>query len=90
LTDAFASNNVKEDFDQVDPKHIMDVLKNLSAMPHLAGDARDLVLADYIKDQWIEYGLDHVEVDYYARPFIKFISFRKSYSLADKKLCCFA
>src|SRR5262245_46956519 len=34
----------------------------LTAEPHVAGSARDRVLADWIRDRWREYGLEQIEV----------------------------
>jgi N-acetylated-alpha-linked acidic dipeptidase len=34
----------------------------LTAEPHVAGTPRDRALAEWIRDRWREYGLDHVEV----------------------------
>ena len=34
----------------------------LTADPHVAGSRRDRALAEWVRDRWREYGLDHVEI----------------------------
>ena len=34
----------------------------LTAEPHVAGSPRDRVLAEWVRDRWREYGLEHVEI----------------------------
>lgn len=51
----FVINGVKTD-------SIREFLRNLTVSPHQAGSARDLDIAKWIKDQWIEHGLSNVKL----------------------------
>src|SRR5438105_4486619 len=39
-----------------------DAHQLLTAEPHVAGSPRDRTLAEWVRDRWREYGLDHVEI----------------------------
>ena len=64
LQNHFSDEDLERDFQALSNQSIHDILLKLSEIPHLAGDVRDLALANYIKDQFIAYGLDHAEVSY--------------------------
>ena len=55
--------NIQTDFDAVDNQTLHDNLYELTKIPHLAGDNRDFELAEFIKQKFIDYGLDHAEVN---------------------------
>ena len=57
--------SIQDDFDAVDNETLYENLKMLTEIPHLAGDTRDHVLANFIKDKFNEYGLDHAEIKEY-------------------------
>ncbi len=63
LADSFKEDGAKNDMDQVDNKLILEVLKNLTTLPHVAGGDQDHKLAQYVKDKFLEYGLNHAEVN---------------------------
>ena len=57
--------SIQDDFDAVNKETLYDNLKILTEIPHLAGDTRDHILAEFIKDKFNEYGLDHAEIKEY-------------------------
>ncbi len=62
FADAFKEDRAQADMDEVDDANILALLKDLTALPHLAGGDQDYILANYVKDKFMEYGLDHAEV----------------------------
>ena len=65
LQNNFETFDLSEDFLQISNQSIHDILEELSEIPHLAGDFRDIYLADSIKQKFIDYGLDYAEVRNY-------------------------
>ena len=57
--------NIEDDFASVDNQTLFDNLKELTRIPHLAGDFRDFQLAEFIKARFLDYGLDHAEIKSY-------------------------
>ena len=38
------------------------LLQTITKVPHLAGDFQDLILADFVKQKFLDFGLDYAEV----------------------------
>ena len=55
-------DDLEQDFAEVSKENLRSMLKHLTEIPHLAGDFHDLELSLYIKQKFIEFGLDHAEV----------------------------
>ncbi|XP_070565287.1 N-acetylated-alpha-linked acidic dipeptidase 2-like [Ptychodera flava] len=47
---------------EIDGKNIKEFLRYFTSDPHLAGTPMDLVQAEYVRDKWLEQGLDHADV----------------------------
>ena len=65
----FAESNVESQLGfeeklaaQLSPERVRQHLQFLTSRPHLAGSERNLELAEYLRDQWNEYGLEDVEL----------------------------
>lgn len=50
------------DFKAVSNQSLHDILQSITEVPHLGGDFQDLIVADWIKEKFMEFGLDHAEV----------------------------
>ncbi|CAH1782233.1 unnamed protein product [Owenia fusiformis] len=48
--------------EEIDNKAIEEHLKVFSSQPHVAGTPADLEQADYIREKWLEFGLDEVNI----------------------------
>ncbi|XP_041732621.1 N-acetylated-alpha-linked acidic dipeptidase 2 [Coregonus clupeaformis] len=53
---------LREFLDEMRPENIRDHLRKFTRLPHLAGTEQNLRLAEQIKGEWLEYGLDSVEM----------------------------
>lgn len=60
ITDNFAENKASEDMEKVDGSNIRKYLEELASVPHMAGLETDENLALFIKNKWLELGLDQV------------------------------
>ncbi|XP_070565286.1 glutamate carboxypeptidase 2-like [Ptychodera flava] len=47
---------------EIDGKNIKEFLRYFTSEPHLAGTRMDLVQAEYVRDKWLEQGLDYADV----------------------------
>ncbi|KAG7251459.1 hypothetical protein CRUP_037538, partial [Coryphaenoides rupestris] len=48
--------------DEMKPEKIREHLRKFSRLPHLAGTKQNLVYAEQIKEEWLSFGLDSVEM----------------------------
>ena len=62
LTNTFTNDDLDLDFEAVSNQSLHDLLQSITAVPHLAGDFQDIIVADYIKEKFVEFGLDYAEV----------------------------
>ena len=62
LTSTFTNDDLNVDFEAVSNQSLHDLLQSITAVPHLGGELRDKIVADYIKEKFLEFGLDHAEV----------------------------
>ena len=62
MKNTFTKDDLDTDFQAVSNQSLHDLLEELTKVPHLAGDFRDLFLADWMKNKFLEFGLDHAEV----------------------------
>ena len=64
MIDQFANEKemVEEALENVDTKNLRNYLKTLTKSPHIAGHQRDNELINYIRQNWIDNGLDRVEL----------------------------
>ena len=62
LTNTFKNDDLDEDFEAVSNQSLHDLLETITSVPHLAGDFQDLILADFVRQKFVEFGLDHAEV----------------------------
>ena len=65
LTNTFKNDDLDEDFEAVSNQSLHDLLETITSVPHLAGDFQDLILADFVRQKFVEFGLDHAEVYYF-------------------------
>ena len=67
MGDQFAEeqNMIKDTLDGVSTKHLRSFLEELTKKPHIAGHQRDNELINYIRQKWIDYGFDRVELAEY-------------------------
>ncbi|XP_070564588.1 N-acetylated-alpha-linked acidic dipeptidase 2-like [Ptychodera flava] len=47
---------------EIDGENIREFLRYFTSEPHLAGTPMDLVQAEYVRDKWLEQGLDYADV----------------------------
>ncbi|XP_070565293.1 N-acetylated-alpha-linked acidic dipeptidase 2-like [Ptychodera flava] len=47
---------------EIDKENIKEFLRYFTSDPHLAGTPMDLVQAEYVRDKWLEQGLDYADV----------------------------
>lgn len=62
LKQTLDDDDLQVDFEAVNNQSLHDMLAYLTSVPHLAGDFQDLILANWIKNKFSEFGLDHSEV----------------------------
>lgn len=60
--ETFDDEDLQRDFDAVSNQSLHDMLANLTSVPHLAGDFQDIILANWMKNKFLEFGLDQAEV----------------------------
>merc|ERR1719400_1696355 len=65
LTNTFTNDDLDVDFEAVSNQSLHDLLQSITAVPHLAGDFQDIIVADYIKEKFVEFGLDYAETKSY-------------------------
>ena len=67
MTDQFANEKdmVEEALENVDTENLRNYLETLTKEPHIAGHKRDNELINYIRQNWIDNGLDRVELAEY-------------------------
>ena len=67
MSDQFSKEKdlVEEALESVDTNYLRESLKTLTKEPHIAGHRRDNELIDYIRQTWIDNGLDRVEIAEY-------------------------
>ena len=58
----FNHDDLDYDFEAVSNESLHDLLQSISEAPHLAGNFQDIFLADWIKQKFLDFGLDHAEV----------------------------
>ncbi len=56
---------ISQDLAEVDRDIMRQHLQILSEVPHLAGQNRDEFLTEYIRQQWVDFGLEEVSVQGY-------------------------
>ncbi|XP_067685762.1 N-acetylated-alpha-linked acidic dipeptidase 2-like [Haliotis asinina] len=54
-------DNLDVMMEDIDPQNIEKILRNLSLVPHLAGEQRNQQLGDYVHSYWTDIGLDEVK-----------------------------
>lgn len=59
---AYNQNIRNKLFDSISSENIRNYLKHLASIPHLAGTPGGKISADYVYDQWIQQGMDKVEI----------------------------
>jgi len=65
LTNTFKNDDLDDDFEAVSNQSLHDLLETITSVPHLAGDFQDLILADFVRQKFVEFGLDHAETKSY-------------------------
>ena len=67
MSDQFSNEKdlVEEALENVDSNYLRESLKILAKEPHIAGHRRDNELIDYIRQTWVDNGLDRVEIAEY-------------------------
>lgn len=67
MNDQFASERdlVTQALEDVNSDNLRSYLKRITKEPHIAGSKQDEELVEYIKDAWIDMGLDRVELAEY-------------------------
>ena len=63
LRQSLTEDDLQLDFEAVNNQSLHDMLANLTSVPHLAGDFQDLILAKWINNKFMQFGLDHSEVN---------------------------
>ena len=58
----FNHDDLDSDFEAVSNESLHDLLQSISEAPHIAGNFQDIFLADWIKQKFLDFGLDHAEV----------------------------
>ncbi|KAL0973452.1 hypothetical protein UPYG_G00203830 [Umbra pygmaea] len=56
------SHHLREFLDEMQAANIREHLRKFTRLPHLAGTEQNLRLAEQIKGEWLDYGLDSVEL----------------------------
>ena len=64
LTSTFSNDDLDVDFETVSNQSLHDLLQSITAVPHIGGDFQDKIVAEWIKDKFVEFGLDYAEVRY--------------------------
>ena len=82
---------VTQALEDVNSDNLRSYLKRLTKEPHIAGSKQDEELVEYIKDAWIDMGLDRVELaeyDFYLSwPNHVLITFIKRYIFQQLRIC---
>jgi hypothetical protein len=67
MADQFKSEKdlVKEALENVNSDNLRSYLKTLTKEPHIAGQKRDNELIEWIRQSWLDMGLDRVELAEY-------------------------
>ena len=67
MQDQFANEKdlIAQALDDVNSENLREYLQRLTKEPHIAGSKQDEDLVDYIKNAWIDMGLDRVELAEY-------------------------
>ncbi|KAM6945939.1 N-acetylated-alpha-linked acidic dipeptidase 2 [Aplochiton taeniatus] len=60
--EASSSHHLQEFLDEMQASNIRAHLRKFTRLPHLAGTKQNLVLAEWIRDEWQAFGLDSVEM----------------------------
>ncbi|XP_048838072.1 N-acetylated-alpha-linked acidic dipeptidase 2 [Brienomyrus brachyistius] len=55
-------SKLREFLDEMQARNIRDHLRKFTRLPHLAGTQQNLHLAQQIRDEWLQFGLDSVEL----------------------------
>jgi hypothetical protein len=77
LRDNFAADGARGDLDKVNGEMIRTYLSEYASIPHMGGLEDDENLAQKLKEQWMELGLDQVVSNYNIFIGISFIFFKK-------------
>ena len=64
LTNTFTNDDLDVDFEAVSNQSLHDLLQSITEVPHLAGDFQDIFVAAWIKEKFVEFGLDYAEVSF--------------------------
>ena len=67
MTSTFSNNDLDVDFEAVSNQSLHDLLQSITAVPHIGGAFQDKIVAEWIKDKFVEFGLDYAEVRYWFR-----------------------
>ena len=62
LTSTFSNDDLDVDFEAVSNQSLHDLLQSITAVPHIGGDFQDKIVAEWMKDKFLEFGLDYAEV----------------------------
>ena len=62
LTSTFSNDDLNVDFEAVSNQSLHDLLQSITAVPHIGGDFQDKIVAEWMKDKFVEFGLDYAEV----------------------------
>ncbi|XP_046892250.1 N-acetylated-alpha-linked acidic dipeptidase 2 [Hypomesus transpacificus] len=60
--DGSSSRYLRELLDEMRPENIKEHLRKFTRLPHLAGTKQNLLLAEQIKEDWLAFGVDSVEL----------------------------
>ncbi|KAM3875271.1 N-acetylated-alpha-linked acidic dipeptidase 2 [Diretmus argenteus] len=60
--DSASSQYLRELLDAMQPDKIKEHLRKFTRLPHLAGTEQNLIYAKQIKEEWLSFGLDSVEM----------------------------
>ncbi|KAG7470918.1 hypothetical protein MATL_G00118940 [Megalops atlanticus] len=60
--DAVSHSYLQEFLDEMKAENIRQYLRKFTRLPHLAGTEQNLHLAQQIRDEWLQFGLDSVEI----------------------------
>ncbi|XP_036393284.1 N-acetylated-alpha-linked acidic dipeptidase 2 [Megalops cyprinoides] len=60
--DAVSRSYLQEFLEEMQAENIRQYLRKFTRLPHLAGTEQNLRLAQQIRDEWLQFGLDSVEI----------------------------